>query len=106
VGNAASAAAVGVSRGRLEIRKLRYLVACTIDEFIAAEDGSLYDFVKDRAYFAGLFESFPETCPDHLREVLGVRGQNRHFDTVLMGRNTNELGLKLGLSSPYPTLKQ
>jgi dihydrofolate reductase len=88
------------------MRKPEYFVACTVDGFIAAQDGSLDAFVNDRAYFADLFESFPETCPDHLREVLGVRGENRHFDTVLMGRNTYELGLKIGLSSPYPILKQ
>jgi len=57
-------------------------------------------------YFAELFESFPETCPGHLRETLGVRGENRHSDTVLMGRKTYEPGLKIGLCSPYPTLKQ
>jgi dihydrofolate reductase len=88
------------------MRKPEYFAACTVDGFIAAQDGSLEAFFNDRAYFADLFESFPETCPDHLREVLGVRGENRHFDTVLMGRNTYALGLKIGLSSPYPTLKQ
>lgn len=35
-----------------------------------------------------------------------MRGENRHFDTVLMGRKTYEPGLKVGLSSPCPTLKQ
>jgi dihydrofolate reductase len=81
-------------------------VACTADGFIAAEDGSTDAFVNDGGYFAELFESFPETCPGHLRETLGVRGENRHFDTVLMGRETYEPGLRIGLSSPYPTLKQ
>ena len=78
----------------------------TVDGFIAAEDGSLGAFVDDRAYITELSESFPETCPDHLREALGVGGENRHFDAVLMGRNTYEPGLKIGPSSPYPTLEQ
>ena len=88
------------------MRKLKYFVACTVDGFVAAGDGSLDAFVNDRAYFTDLFESFPEACPDHLREGLGVRRENRHFDTVLMGRNIYKPGLKIGLSNPYPTLEQ
>jgi len=103
---ATSAAAVGIRRGRLEMRELKYFVACTVDGFIAAEDGSIDAFVDDRDYFAELFESFPETCPGHLREALEVRGPNKHFDAVLMGRNTYEPGLEVGVSNPYPTLKQ
>jgi hypothetical protein len=49
-------------------------VSCTVDGFIAAEDGSVDAFVDDSGYFAELFGSFPETCPGHLREALGVRG--------------------------------
>ena len=81
-------------------------MSCTVDGFIAAEDGSLDAFVDDSSYFAELFGSFPETCPGHLCEALGVRGGNEQFDTVLMGRNTYEPGLQVGLSCPYPTLKQ
>lgn len=88
------------------MRELKYFVACTVDGFIAAEDGSIDAFVDDRDYFAELFESFPETCPGHLREALEVRGPNKHFDAVLMGRNTYEPGLEVGVSNPYPTLKQ
>lgn len=88
------------------MRELKYFVACTVDGFIAAEDGSTDAFVVDGDYFADLFESFPETCPGHLREALGVRGENRRFDVVLMGRRTYEVGLKVGVTDPYPTLKQ
>jgi hypothetical protein len=49
------------------MRKLKYFVACTVDGFIAAEDGSFDAFVNDKDYFAELFEMFPETCPGHLR---------------------------------------
>ena len=88
------------------MRELKYFVACSVDGFIAGEDGSTDAFVNDEDYFAELFEAFPETCPAHLRRALDVRGENGHFDTVLMGRNTYEPGLEIGLSSPYPTLKQ
>jgi dihydrofolate reductase len=88
------------------MRGLSYFVACSADGFIAAEDGSIGAFVDDGDYFAELFESYPETCPGHLRQALGVRGENKHFDAVLMGRNTYEAGLEIGVSSPYPTLEQ
>lgn len=88
------------------MRELKYLVACSVDGFIAAEDGSIDAFVNAEDYFTELFKSFPETCPGHLRQALGVRAENRHFDTVLMGRNTYEPGLEIGLTSPYPTLDQ
>jgi dihydrofolate reductase len=88
------------------MRELKYFVACSVDGFIAARDGSIDAFVNDEGYFAELFEAFPETCPGHLRQALVLRGENRHFDTVLMGRKTYEPGLEIGLSSPYPTLTQ
>jgi dihydrofolate reductase len=86
--------------------ELKYFVACSVDGFIAGEDGSTDAFVNDEDYLVGLFVTFPETCPAHLCRALDVRGENRHFDTVLMGRNTYEPGLEIGLTSPYPTLDQ
>jgi dihydrofolate reductase len=86
--------------------ELKYFVAYTVDRYIAAEDGSIDAFLNDGYYFADLFESFPEACPGHLREALGVRGENKQFGDILMGRKTYEAGLKAGVTDPYPTLKQ
>ncbi len=77
-------------------RKLIYYVACSMDRFIAREDGSFDCFPTEGEHFADLFESFPETIPGHLRDILGVRGENQRFDAVLMGRKTYEVGLNRG----------
>lgn len=88
------------------MRKLIYYVACTVDGFIARADGAFDCFLTEGEHFADLFASFPETVPSHLREALGVHAENRHFDAVLMGRMTYEVGVKLGVTSPYPQMKQ
>jgi dihydrofolate reductase len=88
------------------VRKLIYYVASTLDGFIAREDGSFDCFPAEGDHLADYIESFPETIPGHLREALGVRGGNRWFDVVLMGRKTYEVGSRVGVTNPYPTLKQ
>ncbi|HET8671979.1 MAG TPA: dihydrofolate reductase family protein [Candidatus Saccharimonadales bacterium] len=88
------------------MRRLIYYVACTVDGFIAREDGSFDCFLTEGEHFADLLESFPETFPAHLRDMLGVRAMNKWFDVVLMGRKTYEVGLDAGITNPYPHLKQ
>ena len=88
------------------MRKLVYYVACTVDRFIARADGSFDFYLTEGQHLTDLVESFPETVPGHLRGILGVTAQNRRFDTVLMGRGTYEVGLKEGVTSPYPHMKQ
>jgi dihydrofolate reductase len=88
------------------MRKLVYYVACTVDRYIAREDGSFDCFLSEGDHLADLFTEFPETLPVHLREALGVTAENRWFDTVLMGRNTYEVGLPFGVTSPYSHMRQ
>lgn len=88
------------------MQELIYYVASTIDGFIAKEDGAISDFPWDDDYGAYLLERFPETFPVHLRGDGFTKEHNRCFDTVLMGRKTYELGLREGVTSPYPTLDQ
>ncbi len=88
------------------MRKLVYYVATTADGFIAAEDGSFDFALQEGEHFADLFAAYPETIPGHLREQLNVTGDNQRFDTVLMGRNTYEVGLEFDVTNPYPHLRQ
>ena len=88
------------------MRPLVYLVATTLDGFIARQDGTFDAFPWDEEYGAELFETFPETIPSHVRGTGHDRSGNRWFDAVLMGRETNKVGLREGIESPYPTLDQ
>ncbi len=87
------------------MRELIYYVASSLDGYIAHEDGSFGGFPWDDAYGADLFATFPETVPVHARGP-ATRAENKRFDAVLMGRKTYEVGLKVGITSPYPTLDQ
>ena len=88
------------------MRKLVYYVACTVDRFIARSDGSFDFYLTEGQHLTDLVEAFPETVPGHLRTALGVTAENQHFDTVLMGRATYEVGLNEGVTSPYPHMQQ
>jgi dihydrofolate reductase len=89
------------------MRKLVYLIAVTLDGFIAGPDGQ-FDFLGfegDSA--AAILADWPETMPTHARGPLGLEGvANQRFDTVLMGRGTYEPGLAIGVTSPYRHLEQ
>jgi dihydrofolate reductase len=86
--------------------KLIYLVACTVDRFIARNDGSFDFFLMEGDHVADLLSAFPETIPAHLRGALGITSDNQHFDSVLMGRRTYEVGVKEGITNPYPHMNQ
>ena len=73
------------------MRKLTYYVACTIDGFICRENGSIDCFMR-----GDLKEG------EHVTDYLG---SFQTFDVVLMGRKTYEVGLKVGVTDPYPTMK-
>ena len=88
------------------MRDLVYYIATTLDGFIAREDGSFADFPWDAEFGAHILATFPETFPAHLRPGEVDRSGNKRFDAVLMGRKTYEVGLREGITSPYPTLDQ
>lgn len=88
------------------MRQLKYYIACTVDRFIAREDGSFDFFLMEGEHMTDLLENFPETIPAHFRDRLGITAANQHFDAVLMGHRTYEVGLNEGFTNPYPQLQQ
>jgi dihydrofolate reductase len=89
------------------MRSLVYLVATTLDGYIAGADRGDPDFFPfEGPHVADLLAEFPEMIPGHVRAPLGLDGDNQRFDTVLMGRTTYDIGRKVGLTSPYPHLRQ
>ena len=88
------------------MRELVYYIATTLDGFIARSDGSFDELPWDDEYLAALRAAYPETFPAPMRDGELRRADNRRFDAVLMGRKTYEVGLRQGLTNPYPTLDQ
>jgi dihydrofolate reductase len=89
------------------MRSLVYFVATTLDGWIAGVDRADPDFFPfEGPHVADLLAEFPEMIPGHLRATLGLHDDNQRFDTVLMGRTTYDIGRKVGLTSPYPHLRQ
>lgn len=89
------------------MRSLTYLVATTLDGFIAGADGadpsSLWPITPD--YVQHIVEHYPETLPGQAREAMGISGLGREFDTVVEGRRSYEVGLAAGIPDAYPHLR-
>lgn len=89
------------------MRALTYYVAASLDGFIAGPDGEFDVFAFDGGIRETVLAEYPETLPTHARGPLGLTDTpNRRFDTVVMGRGTYEPGLEVGITSPYPHLRQ
>lgn len=71
------------------MRKLIYHVACTIDGFIAHEDHTVDGFLQEGEHVTDYLDSL-----------------RNDYDIVLMGRRTYAFGLRFGVTSPYPWMKQ
>lgn len=97
-------------QGEPSVRKLVYYIAVTLDGFIAGPDGAdpsgpdgFWPIPAD--YVRHLAEEYPETLPAPARQALGVTAEGTHFDTVLEGRRTYEVGLRAGITDAYPHLR-
>ncbi|WP_022929352.1 dihydrofolate reductase family protein [Patulibacter americanus] len=89
------------------MRDLVLYIATSIDGFIADPAGDPSRFPASPELLGRLFADYPETCPVHLRDALGVSAEPRRFDTVLMGRRTYAPAEDAGLEhGAYPHLRQ
>lgn len=91
------------------MRKLVYYVAVTLDGFIAGPDGEdpsgaeFFPITPDVIEF--IVANYPETLPGPARDAMGISGPGAHFDTVIEGRASYELGLAAGMDDAYPHLR-
>ena len=91
------------------MRRLVYLVAVTLDGFIAGPGGgdpSGADFFPVTPDLVEhLVASWPETLPGPARDAMGLSGPGARFDTVVEGRASYDVGLAAGLTDAYPHLR-
>ncbi|MCQ6553880.1 dihydrofolate reductase family protein [Streptomyces sp. C10-9-1] len=92
------------------MRRLVHYIATTLDGFIAGPDGAdptgpdgFWPVPED--YLRHLVAEYPETLPVQARQALSVTAEGTHFDTVLEGRRTYEIGLAAGIANAYPHLR-
>lgn len=88
------------------MRDLVYYIATSIDGFIADAAGRTDGIPVRPETLTVLFDRYPETCPTHVREALGITSEPKRFDTVIMGSATHQPALDAGLTSAYPHLTQ
>ncbi|SHH08112.1 dihydrofolate reductase family protein [Streptoalloteichus hindustanus] len=92
------------------MRKLTYLVATTLDGFVADPSGSNPAapggfFLGEGDHIEAIFTDYAEIIPVQAREALGIAPENQRFDTVLEGRGSYEVGLREGIPDAYPHLR-
>ncbi|UYM07702.1 dihydrofolate reductase family protein [Solicola gregarius] len=92
------------------MRKLTYYVASTIDGFVAGPEGGdptgpggFWTFGED--YLKHMVANYPETLPGPARSALGITDEATHFDTVIEGRASYEIGIDAGVPDAYPHLR-
>ncbi|MGW1885135.1 dihydrofolate reductase family protein [Streptomyces sp. NPDC001970] len=91
------------------MRKLTYFIACSIDGFIGDPGGDASSMFKylDEEFLEFLKTEYPETVSAEGRRLLNLRDvENRHFDTVIQGRASYQVGLDAGMTSPYGHMRE
>lgn len=87
------------------MRELVYLVAISLDGYIAGPGGDVSCFPSSGDHIDALVRELPETLPGPMLEALGVTVTEPRFDTVVMGWNTYAVAYDHGIADPYPHLE-
>src|SRR5699024_4717307 len=93
-----------IKPGRI-MRELTYIVAVSLDGFIAGPNGEFDAFASQGAHAAPIWDRYRGTAPTQLAQAAGLPIDGCPFDTVLMGWNTYAVGLP-ALPNPYAHLQQ
>lgn len=88
------------------MRELVYYVAVSIDGYIADPTGGFDAFLVEGDHASVLFGEYADALPAHAHAALGIEPPKTRFDTVIMGWNTLTPALDIGITSPYPHLRQ
>ena len=89
------------------MRKLIYYISLSIDGFIAGPDDEVDFYPGSDEYMAWMVDDYSDALPGHIRQQFGrADAALTRFDTVVMGRRTYDPALQLGVTSPYPHLRQ
>jgi dihydrofolate reductase len=88
------------------MRELVYYVAVSLDGFIADPGGGFDAFPVEGDHAAVVLGEYADALPVHALAGLGLEPPRTRFDTVVMGWNTLAPALEIGITSPYPHLRQ
>lgn len=89
------------------MRRMTYMIASTIDGRITGPDNDNPDFFLHEGDHGDFLRAeFPEVLPTHVRPMFGLDGvPNKHFDTVLQGRGSWDIGMREGITNAYQHLR-
>lgn len=87
------------------MRELTYLIAVSLDGYIAAPDDAFDAFLTEGDHVDHLFAEWSDTLPAAALTAAGAAADNKHFDTVVMGWQAYAVGFPFGVTDPYPHLR-
>jgi len=88
------------------MRDLTYFVAVSLDGRIASPQGAFDAFPVEGDHMAAIVTDWTDALPAPALTALGLTPRLDRFDTVVMGYNTYAVGLPVGLTDPYPHLRE